>query len=68
MGAKINTAFLLVITVLFCLAVPRIASAMIFCAALIYFLCIKDTPIMPEDYDEPAINFDERQCNNDDKL
>ena len=69
MGAKINTAFLSVITVLlFCLAVPRIASVMIFCAALIYFLYIKDAPTMPEDYDEPAINFDERQCNDQDKL
>lgn len=68
MGAKINTAFLSVITVLFCLAVPHIASAMIFCAALIYFLCIKDAPTMPEDYDEPVRNFDERQAHVEDKL
>lgn len=68
MGAKINTAFLSVIVVLFCLAVPRIASAMIFAGALIYFLCIKDAPTMPEDYDEPIKNFDERQCNDGDKL
>lgn len=68
MGAKINTAFMSVIVVLFCLAVPCIASAMIFCAALIYFFCTKDAPTMPEDYDEPVKYFDERQCNNVDKL
>lgn len=68
MGAKINTAFMSVIVVLFCLAVPRIASVMIFAGALLYFFCIKDAPTMPEDYDERPINFDERQCNNVDKL
>ena len=35
---------------------------------IIYFVFIKDVPVMPEDYDEPIRNFDERQYNDRDKL
>ena len=39
----------------------------VLCIGIMYFM-YKNATLMPEDYDEPAINFDERQCNDQDKL
>lgn len=41
--------------------------ALIICAlcVIIYFVFIKDAPVMPEDYDEPLEKVDERRKRNE---
>ena len=60
MESKINLVFKWAIIILLCIIFPVAMGIIILVFTVLYFLFIKDAPVMPEDYDEPIEKVDER--------